>query len=109
MDATTRLLYIGNDVDAAMINRHINYHHDISKRFQQDLGLNLGGFQTLLNDIEALINQDHRLALLHPLDWKSLKGDPASGQTFSQYYWQRSVAELIRALDWVMAHSPYTS
>jgi hypothetical protein len=109
MNPTARLLYVSYDVTSTMTVKGINYGGDISKRFAQDLGMKLGSFQSLLSAIQTTINKDKRLPLLQPLNWKKLGGNPSTGETFSQYYLQRSINELVIALDWVMSHSPYTS
>src|SRR5260370_5939754 len=48
MDPTARLLYVSYDVTSTMTAKGINYGGDIGKKFAQDLGMKLGGFQSLL-------------------------------------------------------------
>ena len=107
MDSTARLLYIAGDVRAALTNAGVDFGEDLSRNFEQDLQLTLGGFCTLLTLIQRRINNNANLPLLRPLVWSKLRGNDATGQTFAEYYFERRIVDLIRALDWVVTHSPY--
>jgi hypothetical protein len=107
MDPTSRVLAIAQDVTGAMSSQGIPFNNDLSKKFNSDLKMNLGAFQGLLNVIQNNINNDRRLSLLRKLDWKRLSGDPSTGKTFSQYFLENSINDLIVALDAVISHSPF--
>jgi hypothetical protein len=105
MNVTARIIYLNDDVTSVMSGLHMDAS-DISKRFGPDFGMNLGAFEALLDAIQRKVNKDARLPQTKKLNWKKLPPAP-TGQTFSQVYLQKSVNELIAAIDWVMSHSPY--
>jgi hypothetical protein len=109
MNPTTRLLYVGSDVTLTMNQNNIDFGGDIGKTFGPDLGMNLGGFEGLLDAIQKTINSDNRLPQTRKLNWKKIPENSVSGQTFSQIFLQKSISDLTLALDWVMSHTPYIS
>jgi hypothetical protein len=100
----------------AFINRDVNhvlsadvpaYNDDPTTKFGPDLGMTQGAFAAFLDDLTTALNTDTDLALLSPFDWRTLPGDPASGNTFAEYYLDKAVVDLIGALDGILSHSPY--
>jgi hypothetical protein len=108
MNPTTRLLYVGSDVTWTLTKNRIDFSGDIGKTFGPDLGMNLGSFEGLLDDIQKTINGDHRLPQNRKLNWKKIPQN-ASGDTFSEVYLNKSISDLTLAFDWVMSHTPYVA
>ena len=105
-----RFVYVAEDVRAALDSYPAlanNYNNDHSKIFHGGLLNNQGSFNQLLDSIQANLNSDPRLHLLTKFNYKRLKPDPSSGLTFAEYFYEKSVGELIRALDGILSHSPY--
>jgi|SRR5215510_2557983 len=101
--------YVADDVTGALDSTPgLNYHNDLSTLFNA-LFNNQGAFRALLDKIQSNLNTDQRLHLLQKFDWARLPSDPASGQRFEEYFFTKSISELIRGLDKLLSHSPYVA
>jgi hypothetical protein len=106
VNPTTRLLAVRDIVTNSMTAKGISSGNDLSKKFAQDMQINLGSFAALLDVIERGING--RFQLARQFRWAALGGDPATGTPFAAYFLTRSINELIVCLDGVLADSSYS-
>ena len=101
MEPTARLLRVGADVTSTMKTFSIPFDGDFGKKFSSDLNIKFQAFEQLLDAVEHTINSDRLLPKIHPFHWK-VPG-------FSQYYYPRSVNDLVWAIDGMISHSPVIS
>jgi hypothetical protein len=96
MDA--HLLRVSDDVKATMIANHIPFKN-YKQKFSSDLQIQPAAFRELLDKIQQTINGDAQLPKLRPLDWQAVNG-------FAEYYYPRTVTELVFAIDGIISHEP---
>jgi hypothetical protein len=101
MDPTDRLWRIGADVSTCLANEGINFGGDFGQKFNSDLNMTFGAFESLLDKIQKAVNADQSLPKLQQL---RLRKPGLEG--FSQAFYQRAIKDLVWAIDGLISHSP---
>jgi hypothetical protein len=101
-----RTVLIRQDVKAAISSVPIDFQNDFSKKFSEILTDDTY-FPGLLNRIQDKINLDHALRLSKTFKWGKIEPDPATGATFAETYWAKSIMELVLFLDQLFSAPDY--